>query len=560
MNKRLFGSRLTGAALVVLVLAVAGCGGNGGSLDLGTGASTTTGGPTSTPTPTPTAGAKPAELQRTLAYERPDTHGTLVTQDILIPMRDGFKLTCDLYQPAGSDGKLAPGRFPSFVKDYTGYGRRDPSADAATQTLAAKGYNVVRCNIRGSQGRFNVSPAPQSVALINPWGDLEQQDNYDLIEWTAAQAWSNGKVGQTGISYGGITTWLLAGRQKPPHLTAIAPFESSTDNYRHFSYPNGIPTSDLRGLFPGLCSTLTGEQTCSPRLTAEIKSHPTDDGYWATRKIDLKKLTLPILYVAGQVDIFSASTNDIVDGTRGNPNFSLVLGPWEHEEVYTSPKGKFPLGVLLAFFDRWLKDDTTAPVLPRYIAFDNVPSGATNTGPVDNRWSGYDAWPPQEAKAVAWSLESNGALRTATGARGTVGYSGPQGSVTFDTEVFPSAMTLAGPLSATLKVSFDATDANLFVRVDDVDAAGTVTEKGLGAQLKMSHRESDVTPTPIVPGQGYTVVMNLASKFWTIEAGHRLRFTVKSTDPSALEPATAMVTVQTGAGGSTLQGSLLKRP
>lgn len=492
-----------------------------------------------------------ARLSAAFSYDRPDQYGILRTNDILVPMRDGFRLTCDLYQPAGPDGQLAAGRFPSFVKDYTGYGRRDyltGGSDFLTQTLAAKGYNVVWCNVRGSQGRAGTSPAPASIGLVQPWSEQEQQDNYDLIEWMAAQPWSNGKVGQTGGSYGGITTWLVAGRQRPPHLAAIAPIEASIDNYRHFTYPGGVASGDLRGLWPGLCSALTGDLTCSVRVPVDFAAHPNFDSFWEVRRTDLSKVTIPTLYVAGHMDIFAVSMDPIVRGMQNAPNFSLIFGPWAHEGMWGTSATQVPLGVLLAFFDRWLGDVPSTPNLPKYMAYQS-PIVASDP----SRWKAFNNWPPAEAQQQSLKLRPDGTLQPSAAGNGSVSYVMPLGSATFETAPFTSTQVVAGPVEVKVVASFDRFDAILFARIDDVDAAGNVTDMGYGGQIKLSHRVSDSNPSPIVPGVRYTLNISIPSKFWTVAAGHRLRLTIKSSDASAAESGPlGVATIHTGDLGSSV--------
>jgi predicted acyl esterase len=480
-----------------------------------------------------------------LSYDRPDVYGILETKDILVPMRDGFRLTCDLYQPATADGRLAPGRFPGFVKDYTGYGRRDHltgGSDFITQKLAAKGYNVIWCNTRGSQGRALTAPAPNSIALISPWSEQEQQDNYDLIEWLAAQPWSNGKVGQTGASYGGITTWLVAANQKPPSLKAIVPITASHDNYRHFAYPGGIRTSDLRGLWPSICSGLTGEPTCSARVTADWALHPNFDSYWQVSRADVGSISVPTLYFAGHQDLFQAGTDPLISLMGSKPNFSLFFGPWAHENTWSTPNATVPLGVLLAFFDRWLADLPGVPTFPKYSAYQSPLKDGVN------RWRSFGSWPPANSMAVRYWLAADGTLQERGGAAGLTAYNAGQGQLTFDTPPVAEDLVVAGPIEVGLRAAFSSTDMNVFARVDQVDLAGNVIDMGYGAQLKMSHRTSDSTPTPIVPGLLYSVKFTIPSKFWTLEKGTKLRVTIKSVDATALEPVPpgGVVTLSTG--------------
>src|SRR5690606_9245679 len=48
------------------------------------------------------------------------------------------------------------------------------------------------------------------------------EDAYDVVEWIAAQRWSDGQVGMYGGSYAGFAQWAAA-RLKPPHLKTIVP-------------------------------------------------------------------------------------------------------------------------------------------------------------------------------------------------------------------------------------------------------------------------------------------------------------------------------------------------
>jgi X-Pro dipeptidyl-peptidase (S15 family) len=45
----------------------------------------------------------------------------------------------------------------------------------------------------------------------------ERRDMHDLVEWAAAQPWSDGNVGMLGISYFAMTQ-LEAAVEQPPHL------------------------------------------------------------------------------------------------------------------------------------------------------------------------------------------------------------------------------------------------------------------------------------------------------------------------------------------------------
>ena len=54
---------------------------------------------------------------------------------------------------------------------------------------------------------------------------VDPQDGYDVVEWIAAQEWSDGKVGTFGTSYPGGTQHALA-EMNPPHLTTMVPIDA----------------------------------------------------------------------------------------------------------------------------------------------------------------------------------------------------------------------------------------------------------------------------------------------------------------------------------------------
>ena len=64
------------------------------------------------------------------------------------------------------------------------------------------------------------------------------QDGYDTVEWVADQPWCTGQVGMTGGSYVGACQWLTAVLQ-PPHLRAIFPIVSPSDQYEGMIYQGG---------------------------------------------------------------------------------------------------------------------------------------------------------------------------------------------------------------------------------------------------------------------------------------------------------------------------------
>ena len=158
-------------------------------------------------------------------YSEPK-YGTKVLLGNMVHMRDGVRISVDLYRPD------APGRFP-VILSHTGYsnlgGRAGFGTDRA-EWFARRGYVFAISDLRGrydSEGETDI------------FDEKHKTDGYDLVEWLARQSWSNGSVGMTGPSYLGWTQWWTAS-QAPPSLKAIAPEVAPPDQFFNAPYQNGI--------------------------------------------------------------------------------------------------------------------------------------------------------------------------------------------------------------------------------------------------------------------------------------------------------------------------------
>ena len=142
---------------------------------------------------------------------RPAEYGVTVEKNVMIPVRDGIRLAADIYRPA-RDGKAAPGRFPALLT-RTPYDKGGAAGEG--KYYAERGYVVVANDTRGR------------YASEGTWHGLadDPQDGYDVVEWIAAQEWSDGKVGTFGTSYPGGTQHALA-EMSPPHLTTMVPIDA----------------------------------------------------------------------------------------------------------------------------------------------------------------------------------------------------------------------------------------------------------------------------------------------------------------------------------------------
>ena len=142
----------------------------------------------------------------------------------MIPMRDGVQLEAWIFRPSHLKAK-APAVLTLTQYDIDD-GRRGNVA-----AYTRRGYVFVQVYVRG-RGR---SGGVKSDNL----GLQVGRDGYDVVEWIAAQSWSDGRVVMFGGSFVGMTQWRTAA-QHPPHLAAIAPY---VPIYPGWDVPNtnGIP-------------------------------------------------------------------------------------------------------------------------------------------------------------------------------------------------------------------------------------------------------------------------------------------------------------------------------
>ena len=70
----------------------------------------------------------------------------------------------------------------------------------------------------------------------------------EILNWIAAQPWSNGKIGMFGNSWQGQTQ-LAAASSGNPHLKAIFPASTWLDNYSSVMFPGGVPDKAFCNFF-----------------------------------------------------------------------------------------------------------------------------------------------------------------------------------------------------------------------------------------------------------------------------------------------------------------------
>src|SRR5512134_2345578 len=157
---------------------------------------------------------KPLDLAARPSRPEFDVH---LTENVLVPMRDGVRLATDVYRPA-RDGRPLPEPRPVLL-------HRTPYNKTETETtlgqcrwFAARGWVVVNQDCRGcfaSEGEVN---------FLVP----EAEDGADTLAWIRGQEWCDGSIGSFGCSWSSWTQTAMAALQ-PEGLATMIPNMSGAD-------------------------------------------------------------------------------------------------------------------------------------------------------------------------------------------------------------------------------------------------------------------------------------------------------------------------------------------
>jgi putative CocE/NonD family hydrolase len=376
-----------------------------------------------------------------------------LTKSVMVPMRDGVKLSTDLYMPAASKAPL-----PAIML-RTPYNKSNPafwnfrSPQSVAYYFASHGYVVAVQDTRGkfeSQGAFTVSAD-------------DSNDGFDTVAWLSAQPWSNGKVGSYGCSYLGENQMEMA-KLRPAHLAAMVP-QAAGGSARYFGLINGgayeiaagagwfrhngakyapkvdaqlphdefVATAELFDFWPSAAGVdlpkmwrtlptmdIEEQAKAAPNDWKDFLTHEPGDSWWdrfGYVKPD-DRFTVPALQVNSWYDIAIGDTLKLFNQLRQNAtsevardNQFMVVSPTahcvselasEHTIVGTRDMGDSRFNyyeLYLRWFDRWLKgiDNgvTKRPKLQIYVMG-------------TNQWRGENEWPLARTQWTKYYLHSNG--------------------------------------------------------------------------------------------------------------------------------------------------------
>ncbi len=366
-----------------------------------------------------------------------------------VAMPDGIRLAVDVYLPERVEHPL-----PAVLVS-TRYWRA-----AAGQPIGpmerfwiSRGYAYVYADVRGTGASFG--------QWYYPWSPAEVDDLNRLVEWIAAQPWSNGAVGSVGTSYTGNTALLTAAGNHPA-LKAVIPRFMDFDVYTDLTFPGGVVNQmmirdwgsavhamDMNAVpqAPQGVRPVDGD-SAAILLAAAIEDHRRnprlDSSLTAVRFRDepvagfggatldraasfryqqaIERAGTPIFAWASWLDAGTAQGALNRFMTWSNPQL-LVIGPWSHggghhtspflpDSTPTTPSSAIQTEQAACFFDQHMKDGATR--------FEGKTLLYYTLG--EERWKRTERWPLPGTSMRTFYLGADGTLADRRPARGVDRY------------------------------------------------------------------------------------------------------------------------------------------
>ncbi|VTU15116.1 Cocaine esterase [Variovorax sp. PBL-H6] len=508
----------------------------------------------------------------------------LIDRDVPIEANDGLVLRADVFRPP------EPGRYPvlltygpyakglAFQEGYpsswnrmildhpdVAYGSSNKHQSwevVDPEKWVPHGYVCIRVDSRGC-GR--------SPGFVDHFSPRETQDYFECIEWAAAQAWSNGRIGLSGVSYFGMNQWQVASLQ-PPHLAAMCIWEGASDFYRDASHHGGIVSTfwanwydiQVKSVQNGLgdrgpVSRVTGETVCGPQTLGneelqrnrcdfgeDILQHPLDDPWHRDRSAKWENIKTPFLsagnwggqglHLRGNVEGFVRSASE---------QKWLEMHGLEHWTHFYTDYG---IAIQRAFFDHFLKGQDNG--------WDKRPRVQLQVRSIEGFQERFEeAWPIPRTqwKRMHADLSSHALIDAAPGQRQTpLEFDALGDGITFISPPAQEECEITGPLSASLRISSTTTDADIFLvlrvftpDMREVTFQGAIDPHTPIAQgwLRASHRKldrklsTDYRPyhshdelQPLEPGVPVDLEVEILPTSIVVPAGYRIGFTIRGRD------------------------------
>lgn len=466
----------------------------------------------------------------------------IIERNVRIPVRDGVRIAADIYRPR-SDGRkptlLVASGYPKrldYLPSNPAFRFRETSD---FEWWVKHGYAIVRTDARGT--------GESTEGTWDFYGPTEQADLHDCIEWSARQAWSNGRVGMLGQSYYAMVQWLAA-VQQPPSLACIAPYDGLVDIYRDLAWHGGIFSQDFVTNWAARQIHLNHlpfenappANVMSFDVTGELIRHRLDGPFYRNRSAywRLADIRVPVYSIGAWEKVRLHTRGNLLgfEGIAQVPRKLLMVSGDAQVTFHTEAL----MLELKRWYDRWLK---------------GIDNGIEREPPVRIYVQGKNPgfrfeqeWPIARARVTEFYLTENGLAPTPATAGGerfidypNNDFAREMGSVGFQTSPLESDTEVTGPIKLVLFVSSDQREADIAVTVADRGESGSaiVTRGWQKASQRMldptlstalrpfhPHQSED----PLEPGRIYEVEIEIWPTSWRFARGHRIVLNIANGD------------------------------
>jgi X-Pro dipeptidyl-peptidase len=461
-----------------------------------------------------------------------------------VPTVGGAEINVEVMRPADNPG--AP-----VILTYSPYNTLSETTtpnlanDDLGQRYVPKGYARAVADVLGTRN---------SSGCWDYGGADEQQSGVDLVNFLAAQPWTNGKVAMIGGSYDGTTATMVAARgEDVPGLAAIVPI-AGIGRWYGYAYGDGVryflnserPTDegiDTPLAFDfGLARTpptdpsdpLYAEKLASRANPCESADHtvkgydrtPDYDAFWLERdyRKDAAKIRAAALVAHGWQD-YNVKQEEGVDLYRALTNTPFKrLYMWQAGHSTPGAENWQPL--LDRFFDRTL--------LGVRNGVDREPSVITEGRSATKRSTGFRteaAWPPPGTKRTRLAL-AGGSFTDMASTTEEQSTRMPDAEMTW---LFSHGKPLAadrrmtGSAKLRLSLSVDRDHAQLAPLLVDVAPDGTTKTVSRGF-LNLQYRDGLAAAKPIPPNEPIQATVTFKPQDQTFEAGHSIGVIVQGSN------------------------------
>ncbi len=475
------------------------------------------------------------------------------TRNIRVKMRDGATLETQLYLPRNGV------RSPTLLIRVP-YGMRGFAAVA--ELYAERGYNTVIQACRGTAG---------SDGEFDPLSH-ERDDGLDTLDWIKAQPWFDGRLGLTGPSYLGYTQWAIC--DALPKQSALAVKVTSAE-FKSVVFPGGslnlgllfgwiqvvegirrAPMRTARAIGSGGIERRTLRASMKlPLIDADRRMVGRDVPFWKrwlttavgndefwepldhTHRIGAR--TPPTSFVSGWYDfMLDQLLRDYETLVDAGGNARLTIGPWFHVSEELQFEGirdtltwmnaqllgdrsglhDKPVRIYVSGSDEWHSLAAFPPGIPDTQIWHLHPDEVLSQRPVKTSEPERYVYDPARP-----TPNLGGALFAFTGA-GPVNQArleAREDVLVFTSEPLVSDLTIIGNVRAMIYARASSPDADLFVKLCDVDEKGVSINVCDGIIRKTA-------ADPAVPDDIWKLNFKLHATAHTFRRGHCLRLLVAS--------------------------------